>query len=180
MSSYSRVVRREYPFPQADRPDRVLEVLDAVCRGPLDDAKLGQEFGIHPRQGRYYADAAGYLGLVRFSGGYWRPERKGAELNSLADDDARYRIVGDIVVELPVFRDVARHLAMSGQLPSVEDVEEWIQGEDPKLNHETANRRAQTVLSWISNVSENSPEVIADLAPAHVSVPGLGGHRVAA
>jgi len=164
-ATYARTVRHQYPFPQADRPDRVLAVLAAVCARPMDDLELARHFSVHHRQGRYYADAAGYLGLVRLSGGYWRPERRGADLNSTADENRRFETVGELVVALPVFREAAIHLAVNGVLPPPDEIEGWIRAEYHALNRETASRRAVTVHSWVANVAENSPGVIRALAP---------------
>jgi hypothetical protein len=47
------------------------------------------------------------------------------------------------------------------------------------LSHETAFRRAQTVVSWVGNVADNSPDVIQALAERSddddgaMAVPGI-------
>lgn len=156
----------DYPFPQADSPVRVLDVLEVVCRGPIDDEGLADIFNLHRRQGTYYATAAAYLGLLRNSGGLWRPTDKGLELNGMGDEQERQRIVGRLVIGLPVFDQAAEHLAILGELPPTEEIADWIRDADRAVNDVTAMRRAKTVSSWVGAVNENTPEIIAELANA--------------
>lgn len=166
-STRGRTPVNDQQFPQADNLSRILDVLATSCSGPkVDEVELGRVLGITPRQGYYYANAAGWVGLTLKFGGWIRPTGAGQRLNALGDEGDRIRGLADMVLAKPVFSEVARHVAAFGAAPSVGDVADWVRAEDGKVNDETAGRRAQTVLSWIGRIQAEAPEAIEALAPA--------------
>lgn len=154
-------------FPQANSLPRLLDVLAAACHSPkLDEGVLAGMFGITERQGSYYYGAAHYVGLVYKRGGWIKATAEGDRVNAIQDEAARRDAVFGAILELPVFDEAGRHLAEFGELPSAEAVSDWVRGADAKVNHTTAARRADTVLSWIGMIRRESPERIEALAPA--------------
>lgn len=154
-------------FPQADSLPRLLDVLAAAAHSPrLDEAVLAEQFSVTQRQGSYYASAATYCGLVYKRGGYIKPTVAGDRINGIADQAERRAAVFDIVLTLPVFSEVALHVAEHGCPPDAADVTQWVRTEDAKVNHTTAARRAETALAWIAMVHRERPEKLEELRPA--------------
>jgi hypothetical protein len=162
MSGKRVLTRNDWPFPQADRVERLFGVVEMVCHGPVDDTGIAAAYDIDPRQGAYYSNAAAFLGFITNRGGLWRPTADGQALNA-ADDETRCRRIGEKILDKAVFREAAVHLAAYGELPPVEEIMDWVRADDRKLNSVTAERRAQTVHSWVSAVAEAAPDMIAAL-----------------
>ncbi|WIB65619.1 hypothetical protein [Curtobacterium sp. MCBD17_040] len=60
-------VNDAFPFPQANDLEKVITVVDAVGEHANTSGAIADTIGVSAeREGTYYADAAGYLGL-------WRP-----------------------------------------------------------------------------------------------------------
>ncbi len=152
-------------FPQADSLPRLMDVLAAAAHSPkVDESVLATTFSITPRQGSYYYSAALYVGLVYKRGGWIKPTEDGARINAIEDLAERRAAVFELVLKLPVFQETASHLAEYGEMPAAPDVTEWVKGEDSRVNHTTATRRAETVLAWVGMVQKNNPELIDALA----------------
>jgi len=149
MSVYARRVCHNYPFPQADSHNRLVDLLTFLCesREKRDDNDIANYLEVHPRQARYYADALCFFGLARLSGGYRLPTKLGREIIDLPLLVALERIA-QIIFERSIFSETAAYERSFGELPSVDLVTAWILNENPKLNSTTSSRRAQTVLSW--------------------------------
>lgn len=161
MSSYMKRINHEYPFPQANSQDRIIDVVALVCARYRDDGDIAKAMGTHPRQGRYYADAAGWLGLIRLSGGYWRAEKTGHLMNSLPPN-AQLALIGRVLSSKPVFSDVLAHYAAHGDVPGADSVISWIQAESPELNLTTSRRRADSIFSWFNFIRPALAELIDD------------------
>lgn len=56
-----------WPLPQADNLDKVSTVVDAISGGATTPESIGESIDAVDRQGSYYANAAGYIGLVEKS-----------------------------------------------------------------------------------------------------------------
>lgn len=145
---------REYPFPQADSPQKILHFLNFLCesRQKHDDISLGEVFHVHHRQARMYGDALGFLGLASFSGGYWIPTKLGQEIHKKPEDEAMTSLAG-LVFEKSIFAEAVAHLRVLGTPPEQDLVMTWIREENPGLNDTTASRRAKTVISWAEKLS---------------------------
>lgn len=57
-------VNDEFSVPQANDLDKIVTVADAVASGAVTQDSIGEALGLHHREGGYYANAAGYLGIV--------------------------------------------------------------------------------------------------------------------
>lgn len=149
-----------YPFPQADCLHKVIDTVDFMCHGPCDEEAIAEEFDFHQRQARYYLDAAAYLGLAQFIGGYWRPTIEGKELTDIADESAKISTIAEKVVTLPVFREIVPVLRETGEMEEQDTISEMIRAEDPNVNAVTSSRRTQTVVSWIDEIQEACPQML--------------------
>src|SRR5437870_2087092 len=52
-------------IPQADRLDKVIQVVKVIYEGATTDVKIAASIGFSDRQGRYYRHAAEVLGLIK-------------------------------------------------------------------------------------------------------------------
>lgn len=137
----------ELPFPQANDVRRVVDVVDAVCAGIVTRAGLAARFDIDDRQADYYANAAAYLALVQRGPQGFAPTALGTQFAALAYT-ARQALLLRQIVRRPVFRQTAIKLCSSGNLPTREQVAEWVSSVTG-LTGRTSLRRAATVLAWI-------------------------------
>lgn len=142
------------PFPQADNPLRVMEVVDAVIDGHRTGQQLTGHFGFDERQSYYYGRAAAYLGLLR-------PVRGGYELTgdahrfSKVNMETRKAMMVGAMLERPVLREAVAHLASTGTPAPLEQVLCWLE-RHTELKIGTRRRRAQTVLAWCSWLAEGA------------------------
>lgn len=81
-----RVNDADFPHPQANRLDKVSTTVDAINGGATTISAIAQTLDVVDRQGSYYSDAAGYLGLVEEVGG---GDFKEYSLTSLGQEFAR-------------------------------------------------------------------------------------------
>src|SRR6266851_4538671 len=64
----SKTAPAEFPFPQADDLSKVFDVTEILAAAPATKEEIAEQFGVDPRQGDYYANAAAWLGFVEKSG----------------------------------------------------------------------------------------------------------------
>src|SRR5690625_3408485 len=140
----TRMIRADYevnescPIPQANDLDKLNCVADAVHNGANTREAVAEALNIHPREGAYYADAAGYLGLVDTVPG--EPVRTyattglGQAMVTAADDD-RSEMISQMVLHVPGV-EIHDH-GGEGALMGFYNLE--------GLGHTTANRRADTI-----------------------------------
>ena len=55
----------DIPYPQANNPKLIIDILNAICLGKITIDELTSTFNIHSRQILYYCNACRYLGLVK-------------------------------------------------------------------------------------------------------------------
>lgn len=130
-----------YPYPQANDLDKVVAVTDLVQGGADTAEAVAHGLDVSGRQGSYYANAAGYLGLVE------RDQSSGVTTYGLTElgqavadsppadraDMVRYMVSGMDDVQI-AFEDGPAELSRQIQMD----------GLDPS----TADRRAATISSW--------------------------------
>lgn len=146
-----------FPAPQADRLDKVAVAVDAVQAGADTPEAIADALDIDARQGSYYGDAAGYLGLLTQESE--NPKRysltAAGEQYYDADPADREAILVGLVAE----SDIVQEYEDRG-LAGVEE----ILG-DRNYAESTATRRAKTAESWAGQVQSSglcTPEAIED------------------
>lgn len=149
-------VDEAFPYPQANDLDKVVAVTDAVEGGADTSDSIADALDVTGREGSYYADAAGYLGLVtkdRSAEGV-----TGYQLTSLgqdlqrSDDQERAAMVSQMVESIPdvdIVRseggtELSRQLQMDGLSPT------------------TAERRAASMQAW-SDAAGDRSGLVGDL-----------------
>lgn len=144
-------INTNYPYPQANSLSKVAAVVDAVSGLADTDEGVAAAIGVVPRQGAYYATAAGYLGLLAETGS--SPRTWG--LTSLgvvfleSDSDSRVELLSGLVAQIPAADTVE---TLGDDFYTVDEIEV---GEN--LSTATASRRASALSSWVKTLaSENS------------------------
>lgn len=148
----------EVPFPQADRFERVVDIIGLIFETELSREDITSMYQFDVRQTGYYTNAAIYLGLVRK---HKNPETKEI-LYSLSDIGRdilkmrykqKYLSLARLIIQHKIFREVIEAYLSEGHPPSLGEVTQ-IMNRVGLLNVQkdssTVRRRAQTVLSWIN------------------------------
>jgi hypothetical protein len=137
-----------FPVPQANSLAKVAAAVDAIEGGANTDDAVAHAIGVTPRQGAYYANAAGYLGFVAPSAAaqprQWDVTPAGAEFLN-ADAPTRAEVLSHLVSTIP---------EVDSSLNDGAEVEEMLV---ERLGESTAVRRAATLQSWMDTLTD--PEV---------------------
>lgn len=139
-------IPRDVPFPQADDLSKVFDVTAMLIDAPANKEQIADQFGVDPRQGDYYANAASWLGFVQRSGASFEvtPEGRKFAMSNRVD---RISEVAKRVCERPAFAETAEAL-IKGRTLGIEEIAKIISAEY-KLQGTTPARRASTVRGWI-------------------------------
>ncbi len=144
----------DIPFPQADRFERVIDLLSRlhVANGNLAQEDITTDYAFDNRQTQYYTNAGRYLGLV---------ERKKAsgqgvsyELTLLGRQimskppQARNLDLVELILSHSVFRKAVEYYLSHAAPPPVEAILGFMRDAELPMNDTTATRRAQSVLGW--------------------------------
>ena len=154
-------------IPQANRPEVVFAIVDAVAAGCSSPADLGGAIGMTSRQGSYYAEAARTLGLVERSDApvtYSLTER-GVEVLRMSDADRASAMSQAIAENAHV-----NTLLMDGDRALVNS---W----GAELSDTTVERRLSTIQSWADYFLASSEVQQARMATSR-SEAMLGAERV--
>lgn len=134
-------INDRFPEPQANVLEKVASVVDAVAAGANTNEAIAECLDVTPREGAYYASAAGYLGLIDTA--------TGEEL-SVYDLTAS----GECLLDTGVSERAELMKSAAAQAPGVEtfvalgrDALEDYLGESG-LDGTTIGRRAATIESW--------------------------------
>jgi len=137
----------EVPFPQADDPRRVIDIVDAVASSIVTRPEIAARFEFDERQADYYANAAVFLGLlVRTPQHAFSLSDVGADFVG-AEQVVRHRIFLRMMARRGVFRQALEVVCQRQELPSAAEVADLI-AKFTGLTGSTPARRARTVLSW--------------------------------
>lgn len=142
-------VNEDFPHPQANRLDKVSTTVDAILNGANTAGSISQALDVVDRQGYYYGDAAGYLGLVDASqtGDFkeYSLTTRGqifAE-SSPTEREAMLREITNSMPLMQILRDEGPDAA-----------EQFIQ-DTQDTNETTAKRRVATLVTWDNALSSD-------------------------
>lgn len=141
----------DVPFPQANSVDRVVDATKMIRdHGYLSAKDLAFCLSVEPRQGDYYGNACRYLGLAEaepgVTGRVFKITDKGQKL---LDKNPRDQIV--LLIELVSQHDVFNRFMqdyLERGVPQKKSIAEYLVC-NRDLSESTAERRAETVLSWL-------------------------------
>ncbi|NER35888.1 MAG: translation elongation factor [Oscillatoria sp. SIO1A7] len=142
-------------FPQADRFERLVDLLSLLVEKDLTKDELTQNYQFDSRQTNYYTDAGRYIDLVDK---YQDTETK--EIFFSLTDEGRdilgkqprikyLDLIGKIL-EKEVFYKAFELTLQNGEIPLKQEIGEIILEVRSDLNPTTAGRRASTVRGWIN------------------------------
>lgn len=134
-----------WPLPQADNLDKVSTVVDAISGGATTPESIGESIDAVDRQGSYYANAAGYLGLVEKSKDdvgmtQFSLTMAGQTFQNLPTED-RAMMLKQLVEQTPLMQS----FRSSGN--SREELEKTI-GQSGGHEASVSKRRAASIMAW--------------------------------
>lgn len=141
------------PFPQADRFDRVVDLVTQLKTGNLTHEGITENYAFDPRQTDYYTNAARYIGLVEkvdINGEVgFKLTSRGSAIMDLPARERTLAFVGRIF-QSPVFNQAFSAYLNQGEKPQREQIVEIMRSANlPIGGQSTLTRRAQTVLAWL-------------------------------
>ena len=144
-------------FPQANKFEKVLFVIEKLLTQPLGRDQIADLFGYVPRQGDYYARAGMYLGLVTKIGREFHATEKARTIFALTGVQ-RTRELASLLASVPTIRQGILGFFRLGKLPTQHEilVEMRKQGDSEELNETTERRRANTAADWMDWLISNS------------------------
>lgn len=150
-----------WPIPQANDLDKVATVIDSISNDATTADSIGEAIDVGSRQGSYYANAAGYLGLVEKhkddigSTHYALTQAGQAFANSEAGE--RAAMLSEMVNRTPLGRSYRNN-------PAPEELEKEIAsgGEAGGYSETVAKRRLSTLNTWIATV-DNRESLTANI-----------------
>ena len=136
------------PFPQADTFYRVLDFINILNDAEMKTSEIAELYEFDERQGNYYSAAARYLGFVENKQGKYRLTEYGKQLMKMNHKNKTLEIVKAIISHKPFYLALQQY--MKNSEINNKEIAKAILDESPNVNSsETANRRAQSVASWI-------------------------------
>lgn len=141
-------INTNYPYPQANSLSKVASVVDAVSGMADTDEGIAAAIDVVPRQGSYYATAAGYLGLVTEVGSAprsWSLTPLGAVFLE-SDVETRVDLLNKLVAQMPAADTVGGDESMISNEIEI--------GEG--LSTATASRRAAALTSWVKTLTASN------------------------
>jgi hypothetical protein len=130
----------KFPLAQANDIEKVLTAVDAIRAGANTPDAVATALGLSDRQGAYYADAAGYLGLVDTVSGAEYKTYEATDMGVLlTDSDAATRADGmtKIIARIPEM-SVLSEVGAEGLAERLSTT----------MSETTAGRRASTLVTW--------------------------------
>jgi hypothetical protein len=141
---------RGVPFPQADDISKVFDVTELLLAGRMRKEEIAAEFGVDPRQGDYYGNAASWLGLATKKKHQFELTSDGLRFSRM---DRAHRIleVASRIKSLPAFSQAADAAIRKQEFPFDEIAK--IIGKEYGYSESTQSRRAITVRAWVNWLS---------------------------
>ena len=152
-------------IPQADNPERILDLARLHAADAPPPAVLASELGFAERHVHYYRQAAQLLGILRRDVAGWALTDCGRSLEALAHEDARAFLAG-LIRETPIVQLAARAMAKSRTESERKEAVARMLVRCTALGESTAERRAQTLLAWIRWAQKEAKPSYRDIAPA--------------
>ena len=142
------------PFPQADRFERVIDLITTLLDTELTKEEITANYQFDERQTNYYTDAARYLGLLSK---YLNPITKEVtfrltpEGNSLLKSRHKIKTLNLIkkILQHQAFYKTFEVTLLNGAIPPYKEICIIMSSSNLKINNTTLIRRSSTVRGWI-------------------------------
>lgn len=158
-------------IPQADSLENVRRIVDAVVDGLRTKAEVSERTGINPRHVLYGLHTARVLGfVVEDEGGGFSATESGKSLHTLTpngpEEMDRFRsAIGDSEIIAAIAPQI-----LTAKPPTQDAITQKIV-KATGLSESTAGRRAQTLVSWRTQLMGSSGQPAAAAAPAAPAAP---------
>jgi hypothetical protein len=138
------------PFPQADKFERVVDLLALLGSGQADSQSITENYDFDPRQTQYYMSACRYLGLIDGAAGQYGLSKDAARIPKLGYKQ-KYLALARRILAHKVFHETCKLYLESGGRPAKEDIIRIMKASQLRNmgSDSTFKRRAQTVVSWV-------------------------------
>lgn len=146
------------PFPQADKFERVVDLVSLLIETPRTKEQLTENFDFDPRQSDYYLNAAKYLGLAQGTETtMFAPTMLGTKIFSVHPREKNAFLMA-ILLKVPGIKELYNVWIKSGVKPDLDEAIRVLENypEVMKYADSTKKRRAQTILSWAQWVVNQS------------------------
>jgi hypothetical protein len=149
-------------IPQADSLENVRRIVDAVADGSKTKADVAERTGINPRHVLYGLHTARVLGfLLEESSGGFAPTEGGTALRGFeAGSNAEREAFRNAIRESDIINAIAPQLLSPKQLTQDAITQKIVKLTG--LSESTASRRAQTLVSWRTQLSSAQPSLFAE------------------
>ena len=137
-------------FPQADSFDLVLALCERTYTKAVDALSIAEQYEYDRRQGAYYVQAARFLGLIECANctnGKYVLTPEGRRIFAQPFPKRQFDLIRRIFKN-HVFARTMRYTLQHAHPPDKAQVAAWICEDGWVFSDVTAQRRAQTVLSW--------------------------------
>ncbi|MEA5466993.1 type II restriction enzyme [Leptothoe sp. PORK10 BA2] len=141
------------PFPQADKFERVIDLLGLLTEKELTKDDITENYQFDIRQTQYYTDAGRYLGLIdKTTDGDCVTFRLTDNAIKIFNSSYRNKYLGIIAAMLnkPIFYAVFKESLHNGAVPSRDVIVTIMQEANLSISGTTITRRASTVSSWVN------------------------------
>lgn len=143
----------KYPFPQADKFNRILDLIKSLYENPLSIENITLMYDFNQRQAQYYSRAGMYLGLIESKDkGIVKLSKLGEKIISKRKRERNLSLVR-CILEHKIFYEVLKLYLEKCCPPSKEEIIDiMVENKDKIYNVNslsTIERRAQTVFKWI-------------------------------
>ncbi len=138
------------PFPQADKFERIVDLLGLLANGSLEAAAITENYDFDSRQTQYYTNAARYLGLLE-GGAHAYSLSKKASIAMKLSFKSKYLSLVRAILSHEIFNKTCRAYLEEAQKPSLDKIVDIMRSSQLKSvsSHSTYTRRARTVISWV-------------------------------
>ena len=137
----------DIPFPQADNFYRVLDFINVLSNTSMTIKEISEFYDFVSRQGNYYASAARYLGFAYKTNGGYKLTQLGENLVNMDYKSKNLCVVKAILSHRP-FYEAFKQFLEKGKVNNGEIVK-LIFELSPRIGLNTAQRRSQSVISWV-------------------------------
>lgn len=138
------------PFPQADKFERVIDLLGLLASGEVEASSITANYDFDPRQTGYYTSAGKYLGLIEGRRGVYSLSKLGAQVLRM-EFKQKYLSIAKAILSHEAFNLVCHLYLEQASRPPRQDVVEIMKrcSLHQVKSDATYWRRAKTVVGWI-------------------------------
>lgn len=148
--------KSEPPFPQANKMERIISLLEQMYKKPLDSYDIMNLMSFSKRQKDYYISAGRYLGIFEKQKKNINGKSEivycltelGKTLYNLNYKKRQLKIVS-LILEHKIFRDLFLSTQTTGTLPSLQEIMDAMSKYNIRAGGSTVKRRASSILAWI-------------------------------